>query len=217
MDTMVLRNLSYGLFVIGTKDGNRPTGCTVNTVIQVQSEPALITVCINKNNFTNQCIKAAKGFSVSILSENNSVTGAGEIIGTFGFRSGKDTDKFASIPFETTEGGFPALVNGSCGWLECTLESFTELQTHTLFVGRLTDAKIQEGAPMTYAYYHRVIRGSTAPKSPIYEKPREGAGIWTCPACGYVYDGSSGPFEKLPGDWRCPICGVPKDKFTKTA
>jgi rubredoxin len=70
---------------------------------------------------------------------------------------------------------------------------------------------------MTYAYYHRVIRGSAAPKSPIYEKPKEGAGLRTWSVCGYVYDGSAGPFEKLPGDWKCPICGAPKDKFTKTA
>jgi flavin reductase (DIM6/NTAB) family NADH-FMN oxidoreductase RutF/rubredoxin len=216
MDTMVLRNLSYGLFVIGVKDGSRPTGCTVNTVIQVQAEPALITVCVNKNNFTNQCIKASEGFSVSILSENNSVAGAGELIGTFGFHSGRDTDKFASIPYEVTERGFPVLINGSCGWLECALESFTELQTHTLFVGRLTGTKILEGAPMTYAYYHRVIRGSTAPKSPIYEKPKEAAGTMTCSVCGYVYDGSAGPFEKLPDDWKCPICGAEKGAFKKT-
>jgi len=219
MDTLVLRNLTYGLFVIGTKDGSRPTGCTVNSVGQVTSDPAMISVCINHDNWTNRCIKEAKGFSVSILSEDCS----GEVIGRFGFRSGKDTDKFEGIPYSQTPGGFPILEEGTCGWLECSLETTLELPTHTLFIGRLADCKPGVGTPMTYAYYHRVIRGKTPPKAPSYEPPRRNPApasepprrkIWTCPICGYQYDGSQGPFEDLPADWVCPICGVSKGEFT---
>lgn len=210
MDTIVLRNLTYGLFVLGAKDGSRLTGCMVNSVGQVTSEPALISVCVNHDNFTNRCIKACKGFSVSILSEECT----GEIIGSFGFRSGKDVDKFAAVPYELTSGGYPALEFGTCGWLECSLENMMELPTHTLFVGRLVDAKTGAGSPMTYAYYHRVIKGKTPPKAPSYEPPK--AGLWACPLCGYQYDGAKGPFEELPDDWKCPVCGMPKSAFAKS-
>jgi flavin reductase (DIM6/NTAB) family NADH-FMN oxidoreductase RutF/rubredoxin len=204
---MALRNLSYGMFVLGTKDGGRPTGCTVNSVIQVTSEPALIMACVNHRNFTNQCIKQSKGFSVSILSEEAS----GALIGTFGFRSGRDTDKFASVPYGLTGQGYPVLKLHTCGWLECTLESFTDLETHTLFIGSLTGAESAVGNPMTYAYYHRVVKGKAPVNAPIFEKPLDS--LWTCPICGYQYDGSAGPFEDLPNSWRCPICGAEKGIF----
>ncbi|MDR1286734.1 MAG: flavin reductase [Treponema sp.] len=207
MDTMALRNLSCGLFIAGARDGGRLTGCTVNSVMQVTSDPVMISVCVNHKNFTNQCIRDSGGFSVSILSED----AAGEVIGVFGFHSGRDTDKFASIPCDKTAMGFPVLRLGVCGWLECSLESFMELPTHTLFIGRLTDAKTSAGSPMTYAYYHRVIKGKTPVNAPTYEKPLEG--LWTCPLCGYQYDGSAGPFEGLPEGWTCPICGQPKNLF----
>jgi flavin reductase (DIM6/NTAB) family NADH-FMN oxidoreductase RutF/rubredoxin len=209
MDTMVLRNLSYGLFIVGANDGSRPTGCTVNSVMQVTSDPVLISVCVNHNNYTNKCIRDSGGFSISILSEE----AAGEVIGAFGFRSGKDTDKFSSIPYDKTAKGLPVLKLGTCGWLECTLESFTELPTHTMFIGRLTDAKTSVGNPMTYAYYHRVVKGKTPVNAPTYEKPL--GGLWTCPICGYQYDGSAGPFETLGEDWTCPICSQPKSAFVQ--
>jgi flavin reductase (DIM6/NTAB) family NADH-FMN oxidoreductase RutF/rubredoxin len=209
MDTLVLRNLTYGLFVLGAKDGSRLTGCTVNSVGQVTSDPVLVSVCVNHQNFTNKCIKETKGFSVSILSEEC----AGEVIGRFGFHSGKDTDKFDSIPYGLTAAGHPVLEVGVCGWLECTLEHFVDLPTHTLFVGRLSDARTGVGTPMSYAYYHRVIKGKTPPASPSYEKPL--LNLWTCPLCGYRYDGSHGPFENLGDDWNCPVCGQPKSAFTR--
>jgi flavin reductase (DIM6/NTAB) family NADH-FMN oxidoreductase RutF/rubredoxin len=207
MDTMVLRNLSYGLFIAGSKDGDRPTGCTVNSVMQVTSDPVLISVCVNHDNFTNRCIRESGGFSVSILSEE----AGGDLIGLFGFHSGRDTDKFASIPCDKTGRGFPVLRLGSCGWFECSLESFTELPTHTMFIGRLTEANAAVGNPMTYGYYHRVIKGKTPVRAPTFEKPLEG--LMTCPVCGYQYDGASGPFGELPGGWVCPICGAPKNAF----
>lgn len=34
--------------------------------------------------------------------------------------------------------------------------------------------------------------------------------LYICVDCGYIYDGSEGPFEKLPGSYRCPVCAAPK-------
>jgi flavin reductase (DIM6/NTAB) family NADH-FMN oxidoreductase RutF/rubredoxin len=211
MDTMALRNITYGLYIIGTKDGDRLTGCTVNTVAQVTSDPVLISVCINHNNYTNKCIKETKRFSVSILSED----ATGDTIGVFGFHSGKDTDKFGQVPHELSPGGLPVLTNGISGWLECTVESFLDLPTHTLFVGRLVDAKGALGKPMSYSYYHTVVKGKTPPNAPSYEKPK--GDVWVCSVCGYIYDGSQGPFEQLPADWKCPLCFTEKSFFKKAS
>ena len=86
MDITALFNLSYGLYVVGVKDGDRKVGCVVNTVSQATSKPVTLTVCINKDNYTNDCIKRTKEFAVSILSEHTKES----TFGIFGFSSGKD-------------------------------------------------------------------------------------------------------------------------------
>ena len=64
-----LRKLSYGLYLIGAMDGERPCGCIVNTVFQVTSENPIIATSINKNNYTWELVQKNGRFSVSILSE----------------------------------------------------------------------------------------------------------------------------------------------------
>jgi flavin reductase (DIM6/NTAB) family NADH-FMN oxidoreductase RutF/rubredoxin len=210
------------MYVIGTTDGEKLTGCVVNTVVQAASTPALVTVSVNHNNLTNQCLKKRKLFSVSILSE-----GADSgVIGTFGFHSGRDTDKFATVPHSLTKAGTPVLNTGICGWLECRVRDFLDLETHTVFIAELVDAERFDGVPMTYSYYHRVIKGASPANAPTYMPqsapveplPVSAAGSaseWVCDVCGYEYDGADGPFESLPDDWVCPICGVSKSQFSQ--
>ena len=93
MDKNAFRQLSYGVYVISTWDNGRPTGCTANSAMQITSEPATIAVSINHSNYTNQCIKENGHFAISILGENSDPG----IIGTFGFRSGRDCNKFDEV------------------------------------------------------------------------------------------------------------------------
>jgi flavin reductase (DIM6/NTAB) family NADH-FMN oxidoreductase RutF/rubredoxin len=211
MDTTALRSLTYGMCVIGTKDGDRLTGCTVNTVIQVSSDPLWIAVCVHRDNFTNSCIKASGGFSVSILSEE----ATGETIGAFGFRSGKEVNKFDGIDYQLTADNFPVLTSGVCGWLSCKVVKSVELETHTMFFGILTDAQQIGGNPMTYSYYHTVVKGKAPKNAPTFVKETPKNDAWKCSVCGYEYDDSLGPFAELYEAWLCPICGAGKELFEK--
>ena len=85
MNTNVFRNLSYGVYVVTTLDGSRPTGCVANSVMQITSSPATIAVSMNHDNYTNDCMKRAGVFAVSILSEKSDPS----LIGQFGFQSGR--------------------------------------------------------------------------------------------------------------------------------
>ncbi|MDR3111394.1 MAG: flavin reductase [Planctomycetaceae bacterium] len=210
----VLRQLTYGLHVIGALDGKRPTGCIVNTVIQVTSSPQQVVLSINHKNFTSDCIKKLGLFSVSILSEG----AIGDLIRRFGFSSGKDVNKFDGITFANTASGLPVLETGVCGWLECRVKSTTDLGSHALLVAEITGAKkLNSVNPMTYTYYHRVIKGGAPPNAPTFvEKPvisNKSGKHHICPLCGYEYDGSHGDFESLPENWSCPICGAAKATF----
>lgn len=80
MNTMIFRDMSYGVYVTTSMDGNRPVGCITNSIMQITSDPATIAVSVNHDNYTNSCIDKTGKFAFSILSEKSDPS----IIGTFG-------------------------------------------------------------------------------------------------------------------------------------
>jgi len=217
MDITALFNLSYGLYIIGAKDGERNVGCVVNTVTQSTSKPVTLTVCINKDNYTNACIKRTKEFAVSILSEKTKES----TFGIFGFSSSRDRDKFAEVSFGLTPSGLPCINEAVTGWLQCKVIDFIDNFTHTVFIAEVQEAEnLFKEPPMTYAYYHNVIKGKTPPKASSYaeetkdenQKIQNSKGVdetmkkYVCMICGNVHEGDAPP-EK------CPQCGAPAEKF----
>ena len=214
MDIKALFNLSYGLYIIGAKDQHKNAGCVANTVTQSTSSPVTLSVCLNKDNHTTSCIKASKEFSVSILSEKANDS----IFKVFGFNSSKDKDKFSEAPSALTPAGLPYITEGVCGYLTCKVIDIVENFTHLIFIAEVVEAEnLSAEAPMTYAYYHRVIKGKTPPKASSYaaetDKTAKPEAAYICSVCGYEYPGSKETFEQLPDTYTCPICGAPKDKF----
>lgn len=211
MNPNAFRKLSYGVYVISSWDEGRPTGCTVNSVMQITSEPATVAVSINHDNYTNGCISRSGRFAVSVLSETSDPS----IIGTFGFQSGKTVNKFDSVEYEQ-KANLP-VVKDSCAWIVCEVIDRMETATHTVFLGKVVDADEQgAGEPMTYAYYHKVIRGKSPKNAPTYlpEEEKAQEARWICSVCGYVYDGET-PFEQLSDSFVCPVCRQPKSAFVK--
>ena len=163
MNNNVFRNLSYGVYIISCKCDEKYTGCTVNSIMQITSSPATIALSVNKLNFTNKCLKDCKKFAVSILSEKSNPLS----IGMFGFRSGKDFNKFTEIPYELYD-NLP-VIKDACGYLICEIREFIETETHTLFVADVLHGDLLNSeTPMTYAYYHNVIKGNSPKNAPTY-------------------------------------------------
>ncbi len=208
-----LRNLSYGLYLIGAEDGGRPCGCIVNTVFQVTSENPIIATSMNKDNYTWELMKKNRRFSVSILSEKTRK----EVIQKLGFSSSKDHDKYEGIEY-TMQDGLPILKEECSGGLICNIVSVTETPTHMVVLASVEKAiEITNNIPMTYRYYHEVIRGGAPKNAPSYiapekqSKPTSGE-RWVCTVCGYIYEGD---LTKEPDDYTCPLCGVDKSNFVK--
>lgn len=217
MDMKALYDMSYGLYILGAMDGDRPTGCTVNTVFQITSQPPVVAISCNHQNFTNECIKKTGKVAVAILDQEMPL----DTIGGFGFRSGREVNKFDGVDYITTPGGLPVPAQHVCGWLECEVKGSYEASTHTVFFAEVVDsARSGDGKvpAMTYDLYRDIKNGKTPPAAPHYI-PEENAaaqseGKWTCPLCGYQYEGEI-PFEELPDDWVCPLCRQPKSAFVK--
>jgi flavin reductase (DIM6/NTAB) family NADH-FMN oxidoreductase RutF len=163
MNKNVFFNLSYGVYIISTWDDGRPTGCVANSAMQITSEPATIAISINHDNYTNQCIEKTGRFAISILTEKTNP----QIIGTFGYQSGKTVDKFADVEHEVK--GMLPVVKDSCGYISCEVINKMETETHTVFLGKVVDGDVMgEGNPMTYSYYHKVIKGKSPKNAPTY-------------------------------------------------
>ncbi|HHW00086.1 MAG TPA: flavin reductase [Clostridiaceae bacterium] len=214
MNMNVLWNISYGVYVISSMDGDRPTGCIANSVMQVTAEPATIAISISHDNFTNECIKKENKFAISILLETTDPS----VIGTFGFKSGRDTNKFDGVAYEMKE-NLPVLKD-SRGYIICKVIDKMETETHTVFLGEVIDGDVfnESGQVMTYAYYHKVIKGKSPKNAPTYMPDRNDEdkkqvaekSKYVCQICGYIYEG-----ETLPPDFKCPICGQGVEKFVK--
>jgi flavin reductase (DIM6/NTAB) family NADH-FMN oxidoreductase RutF/rubredoxin len=230
MNKSAFYKLSYGLYVITSGKDGRFNGQIANTVFQVASEPPTIAVSINKQNFTHEHIVESRRFSVSILEEATPMT----MIGQFGFKCGRDIDKFEGIGTKTGMTGVPVVTDHAVAFIEAEVVGELDCGTHTIFLGRVVECDVLGAAePMTYAYYH-AVKGGKAPKNaPTYQEqappkpaaPAAKAARYTCTVCGYIYDPQKGDpegniqagtrFEELPADWTCPVCGAGKDKFEK--
>lgn len=223
--------LSYGLYVITSGVEGKFNGQIANTVFQVTSEPSTVAVSINKQNYTHECIQSSRRFAVSILGEETPMT----MIGQFGFKCGRDIDKFSGIEVRQGKTGIPIVTSHAVAFIEAEVMSEMDCGTHTIFLGQVVECDIIDGTaePMTYAYYHKVKGGKSPKTAPTYQKEAppqsaskaEKASRYTCTVCGYLYDPEKGDpegkikpgtrFEDLPAEWVCPVCGAPKDKFIK--
>lgn len=167
MDKKALFKLSYGVYIISSALDGKYSGQIANTVFQVTSEPPAITVCINKQNRTHDFVSSSKSLAVSVLSESVPMT----TIGLFGFKSGRDVDKFEKTNYKIGVTGAPVVLDFSIAYFEVKISQSVDCGTHTLFVGEVVDCGVlSDDPPMTYAYYHLVKGGKSPKTAPTYVK-----------------------------------------------
>jgi ferric-chelate reductase [NAD(P)H] len=165
IDRRALRDLSYGLYIVTSRDQEKLNGQIINTAIQVTSDPPRLAVIINKKNLTHEFITKSRIFAVSVLEEATPLT----FIGPFGFRSGRDIDKFAQVGFKEGVTGCPLVTDHALSIVEAKVFDQIDLGTHTIFVGDVVNSEvIKDGQPLTYQYYHENLKGKSPPNAPTY-------------------------------------------------
>jgi flavin reductase (DIM6/NTAB) family NADH-FMN oxidoreductase RutF/rubredoxin len=232
MNMQAIQKICYGVYIVSSKKGDSLNGQIANTAFQITSDPPTMAISINKQNLTHEFIEASRVFTVSILSKEAPMA----LIGHFGFKSGRDLDKFKEIKHRLGATGAPIVLENTIGFMECEVLSSTDVGTHTIFIGKIVDCEVLNDAePMTYAYYHQVKGGKSPKTAPTYVKEESkdeaskpvAADKYKCNVCGYVYEPAVGDpdngippgtaFEDLPESWTCPICAAPKSEFSKEA
>ena len=207
----IFRDVTYGMYIVTTKT-DKPYGCVINTLTQITSENPLMSISLNKNNYTTNKIIESKKFAVSVLTEKTNM----ELIKTFGYFSSKTTNKFENTNYEEIN-DLPIIKEDIASYLICDVENIIDCDTHYIIIGRVIKTeKVSNENPMTYKYYHEVLKGTSPKNAPTYiEKIQSDS--YRCTICGYIYDNEKEnvKFENLPADWKCPICGVGKEMFEK--
>ncbi len=196
-----LYKITYGLFVLTTKDGAKDNGCIVNTVAMITDNPKRITVYVNKNNYTEELIRKTGVFNASVLTEKATFS----TFERFGFSSGRDTDKFVGTAYPRSENGLYYVDKGTNAFLSAKVVGMHDYGTHTLFVGEVTEGKVlSQDKSVSYEYYLSEIKPKPQVKADEGEK-------WVCKICGYTHEGA------LPEDFICPWCKHPADDFEKVS
>lgn len=228
IDKAAFRSLTCGLYIVTAKAGERAAGCVVNTLQQVTSSPAQVSVALHKENATTAAIQSSGRFAASCLAQDAAM----ELIGTFGFHCSDDIDKFAAFKTAIDGAGVPYVAGQSIARFSSRVVQEVDLGTHVMFVGEVEEAeKLSDEAPMTYAYYHQAKGGTTPPKASSYqpdelpvpaasasaesaapgteaaEKPRY---AWRCTICGHIEYA-----DELPDDFSCPLCMVGPELFER--
>lgn len=189
IEKTALFKLSYGLFVLTAKDGEKDNGCIINTMQQLADNPLRISVTVNKNNFTHDMIKKTGVFNVSVLTESVPFS----VFQHYGFQSGRDTDKILDNGMTRSENGIVYLSSYTNAFFSGKVVEEIDCGSHTLFIAEVTEAKtLSDEKSVTYQYYFDNIK----PKP--QEKKKKG---FVCEICGYVYEG-----DELPENFVCPVC-----------
>ena len=197
----VMFKLSYGLYILTTKEGDKDSGCVINTAIQVTEKPLRVSIAVNKANFTHDVIVKTEEFNISILTESTPF----RIFEQFGFHSGHDTDKFASCEYNDRKAnGIRYLPKYTNGVISAKVISSVDCGTHSLFVADVTEAMVLSNEPsVTYQYYFDYIK----PKPPTPKEHQKG---FVCKICGYLHEG-----DTLPDVFICPVCKHDASNFER--
>ena len=142
LDPTALFTLSYGLYVLTAREGDRDLGCIVNTVTQLTENPTRIAVSVNKQNFTNEVIQRTGVFNVSVLTEAATM----DLFRHFGFQSGRDVDKFAAMHLTAAPAAklSTVLLEESPVNLECKVTQVIPLGSHDLFLAECVAVDVDE-------------------------------------------------------------------------
>jgi len=239
IDLEALFQLNYGMYIVSSTKADAINGCIANTVFQLTPQPPIIAVSISKENLTHEYITNSGFFAASVLAEDAPM----KFIGMFGFRSGRDVNKFEKASYKKGVTACPIVLENTTGYVEAEVINAIDVGSHTLFIGKtIACQQFNNGKiAMTYNYY-RDVKGGRTPrtaatyqeiKKPLIKSSEKQKTIvskgdkamqkYKCLMCGYIYDPAKGDpdndikpgtaFEDLPDTWVCPECGAAKDEF----
>ena len=135
----VLWTMPSGLYVLGSRAGERRNGMTLNWATQVSFDPKLVAVSVEHEAFTHELISGGGVFSLNVVAQEDRAI-------VRKFTKPVDVDLVAhtlnGFPFHDGMTGAPIL-DQSVAYLDCEVRQTVDVGSHTLFLGEIVDAGFQ--------------------------------------------------------------------------
>lgn len=136
---IALRAITYGLYVLTARDGDRFGAAGINWVTQASFEPPLVVVGVKTDNDSHELIQSTGKFAVNVLGADQL-----DIAKAFFRSTTAEEGKLNGYAFEDgPETGSPILVDVPYWW-EATLVDTIARGDHTIFVGEVVNAGVRD-------------------------------------------------------------------------
>jgi len=145
-----------GVNIVATDGPHGRTGLTVSSMVSVSAEPPTLLVCVNRGSPAHDVIRDNGVFAISVLAEHQR-----RIADAFAGR-GDDAYQYDPDVWETTSRGLPR-VKSAAAFFECRLDECVRAGSHSIFIGRVLDAREGSDVPLLYGGrdYGRLARFGT--------------------------------------------------------
>jgi len=154
------------MYVISSHNHERINAQIATVVAQVTASPVQIITCISKDTLTHEYIQYSQVLGIAILDQETPL----KLIGNFGFKTGRDCDKFINEKYTVGITKCPLLAEHVLVTMEAKVKQQLDVGTHTLFIAELLCSQtIKDGIAMTYEYYHKVIKGKSPKNAPNFQ------------------------------------------------
>ena len=152
-----LAEMPYGMYIVGSRDGDDVNGMMADWVMQVSFVPRLVAVAVENDAKTLMNIRASQTFTANLLAEDDMALAArfaqpyfgSKVRGRAGAAAAEVHHKLEGVRYRLGEAGCPILAD-ALAWLECRVEALVPVGDHTLVVGRVLDGAVaRDAGPLT--------------------------------------------------------------------
>ena len=142
-----LRLHPYGMYVIGSGEGEDVNGMTLNWITQVSFEPCLLAIAVKQAAHTRELIDRFGHFTVNVIGGGEAGIALLKLFVKPQRRAGNKLGE--AVDFRDGSLGAPILAD-ALAYAECKVVSTQAgLGDHVLYVGEVVDAAVQhEGTPV---------------------------------------------------------------------
>ncbi len=142
MDSELLNKVTWkipnALALIGSGSGEEWNGMTASWVTQLSMEPVLIGVGVDNKAFTHRLISQSGSFSVNLWPSDDT-----RVFVKFSKPAVKEEGSLNGRPVHQGVTGAP-IFDESLAWLDCEVRQSMDLGTHTLFIGEVVAAGVND-------------------------------------------------------------------------
>lgn len=126
------------LALVGSRSGDERNAMTTSWISQLSMEPVLIGIGVDNTAVTHRLITEGGSFTVNLWDSDDT-----RVFVKFSKPAVDDGDTLNGRPVRSATTGAPVF-DEAIAWLDCEVRQAIDLGTHTLFVGELVDAFIND-------------------------------------------------------------------------